>query len=128
MAKISELESASSVSLTDLFETSVLENNKYKSRKQTLSAILNAFFNRFTFQTLNTESKTVISAINEAYENGGGTEIDDNTVSPDTTWSSLKIANYIEANSTYYYIDDTVASAGIDDTPTASVTVSEVTE
>lgn len=124
MAKISELESASSVSLTDLYETSVLENNKYKSRKQPLSAILNAFFNKFSFNSLNTESKTVINAINEAYENGGGTEIDDTTVSTDTTWSSLKIAQYVNQNANY--IDEVVASVGIDNTPKVTVEVSEV--
>ncbi len=126
MATISELESANSVSLTDLYETSVLENNKYKSRKQPLSAILNAFFNKFTFNSLNTESKTVINAINEAYENGGGTEIDDTTISPDTTWSSLKISNYVIQNRDEFI--QTVASYGNDNEIQTRVTVTEVTE
>lgn len=70
--KISELESASAVSLTDLYEVSVLENGNYKTKKQALSSIANAIMNAFSFSSLKTTNKTIVSAINELKDSGGG--------------------------------------------------------
>ena len=70
--KISELENANAVSLTDLHEVSVLENNKYKTKKQSLSSIANAVMNAFSFSSLRTTNKTIVSAINELKDSGGG--------------------------------------------------------
>lgn len=96
--KISELKSASQVSLTDLVEVSVLENNEYKSKKHQMSSIVNAILNSFVFSSLKTNAKTIINAINEAFENGGGTEIDDDNISTETTWSSYQISNFVKKN------------------------------
>ncbi len=124
--KISELKNALSVQLTDLFETTVIENGEYKTRKQTLSAIANAILNAFSFSSLKTTSKTIISAINEAYENGGGTEIDDDNVSTETTWSSYQIRNYVKKNADSIV---TVISSGSRNTSIPiSVTVQDAEE
>lgn len=124
--KISELKNALSVQLTDLFETTVIENGEYKTRKQTLSAIANAILNAFSFSSLKTTSKTIISAINEAYENGGGTEIDDDNVSTETTWSSYQIRNYVKKNADSVV---TVISSGSRNTSIPiSVTVQDAEE
>ena len=96
--KISELKNAKGISLTDLFEVSVLENNEYKSRKHALSTIANALLSAFSFSSLKTNNKTIIGGINEALENGGGTEIDDDNISTETTWSSYQINNLIKKN------------------------------
>ncbi len=70
---ISQLTTAEQLSQNDLFETSIPNGSLgYLSRKVSLDAIANFIAKALQYSDLQTEAKTLIDAINEAAQSGGG--------------------------------------------------------
>ena len=70
---ISQLTTAEQISLSDLFELSIPNGSLgYLSRKASLEAIANFIANNLNYSDLQTVAKTLIGAINEAAQSGGG--------------------------------------------------------
>lgn len=70
---ISQLTTAEQLSQSDLFETSIPNGALgYLSRKASLEAIANFIANNLNYSDLQTVAKTLIGAINEAAQSGGG--------------------------------------------------------
>lgn len=70
---ISQLTTAEQISQNDLFETSIPNGSLgYLSRKASLEAIANFIANNLNYSDLQTVAKTLIGAINEAAQSGGG--------------------------------------------------------
>lgn len=70
---ISQLTTAEQLSQSDLFETSIPNGSLgYLSRKASLEAIANFIANNLNYSDLQTVAKTLIGAINEAAQSGGG--------------------------------------------------------
>lgn len=70
---ISQLTAAEQISQNDLFETSIPNGSLgYLSRKASLEAIANFIANNLNYSDLQTVAKTLIGAINEAAQSGGG--------------------------------------------------------
>lgn len=70
---ISQLTTAEQLSLSDLFELSIPNGSLgYLSRKASLEAIANFIANNLNYSDLQTVAKTLIGAINEAAQSGGG--------------------------------------------------------
>ena len=75
---ISEMNGASEVARTDLFEIAAVNaqsSSGYSSYKQTLGDIADAINGDFTFSDLDTTDKTIVGAINEIAAGGGGTVV-----------------------------------------------------
>ena len=72
---ISEMNGASEVARTDLFEMAAVNaqsSSGYSSYKQALGDIADAINGDFTFSDLDTTDKTIVGAINEIAAGGGG--------------------------------------------------------
>lgn len=70
---ISQLTTAEQTTSSDLFETSIPNGSLgYLSRKVSLDAIANFIAKALQYSDLQTEAKTLIDAINEAAQSGGG--------------------------------------------------------
>lgn len=70
---ISQLTSAEQTTSSDLFETAIPNGSLgYLSRKVSLDAIANFIAKALRYSDLQTEAKTLIDAINEAAQSGGG--------------------------------------------------------
>ena len=77
---ISQLTTAEQLSQSDLFETSIPNGSLgYLSRKASLEAIANFIANNLNYSDLQTVAKTLIGAINEAAQSGGGASIEEMT-------------------------------------------------
>lgn len=77
---ISQLTTAEQTTSSDLFETSIPNGSLgYLSRKVSLDAIANFIANNLNYSDLQTVAKTLIGAINEAAQSGGGASIQEMT-------------------------------------------------
>lgn len=75
---ISEMNGASEVARTDLFEIAAVNaqsSSGYSSYKQALGDIADAINGDFTFSGLDTTDKTIVGAINEIAAGSGGTVV-----------------------------------------------------
>lgn len=77
---ISQLTTAEQTTSSDLFETSIPNGSLgYLSRKVSLDAIAQFIAKALQYSDLQTEAKTLIGAINEAAQSGGGASIEEMT-------------------------------------------------
>ena len=77
---ISQLTTAEQTTSSDLFETSIPNGSLgYLSRKVSLDAIAQFIAKALQYSDLQTETKTLIGAINEAAQSGGGASIEEMT-------------------------------------------------
>lgn len=117
---ISQLTTAEQLSQSDLFELSIPNGSLgYLSRKASLEAIANFIAKALQYSDLQTEAKTLIDAINEAAQSGGGggasieemTQAEYNALTPEQ-----------KADGTLRAISDATTSIGdIDDVNITSV-------
>lgn len=63
--KISELETTSAVSTSDLMETAIPSGNNYASKKMSIAQLATYLENSVVHSALDTQNKTIIDAINE---------------------------------------------------------------
>lgn len=117
---ISQLTTAEQTTSSDLFETAIPNGSLgYLSRKVSLDAIANFIAKALRYSDLQTEAKTLIDAINEAAQSGGGggasieemTQAQYNALTPEQ-----------KADGTLRAISDATTSIGdIDDVNVSSV-------
>lgn len=114
---ISQLTTAEQTTSSDLFETSIPNGSLgYLSRKVSLDAIANFIAKALQYSDLQTEAKTLIDAINEAAQSGGGASIEEMT---QAQYDALTPAQ--KADGTLRAISDATTSIGdIDDVNVSS--------
>lgn len=93
---ISQLDSAVAVSNGDLFETAIPDSGSatgYSSKKHSMAAVADHIANDVVYTGLQTTAQTLVAAINEAAESGGGgTNVVANPVGePTDTLSTVQI-------------------------------------
>ena len=103
---ISQLDSAVAVNNGDLFETAQPDLNSasgYASAKQSLAAIADHIATQVNYPGLNTTSKSIVGAINEAAQGGGGgSSANENIASAYSSSSTYAVDDLVIYNNVLY--------------------------
>ena len=122
---ISEMNGASEVARTDLFEIAAVNaqsSSGYSSYKQALGDIADAINGDFIFSDLDTTDKTIVGAINEIAAGGGGTVVTELTGKLSAGSTSITLTDAAITETGDHTIDLYTSAYGVNPT---SVTVVE---